>query len=294
MTNEKIQDLGSAIKSLARAVEGLERQGESLEAERARLIEYRKTYLIQTAERLLPGVNKIVLASIRSATPGFVTAEIEKAFSSQNKILGIFTRSDYSQTLALLQSRYASYLDETKYGELKAIDAEIERIGARLERLSAEMRELLALLKMLRQADEKKAALPPELRGQVDRLSSEISRHKSSSRTSAQYSSADEQQDDYSDLLIYLATDFPTSVRTLMLSSIENIQCSAGSARSNTDVIGGDSGGYTNTDTIGPSSNSFTNEGISPGVAVGATVGVAAAAVTGAAIATDDSLGNFS
>lgn len=298
MSNQYNQDVSGAIASLSRAVEGMERQCAALDVERSDIVRERKTYLVQTAGCLLPTVTKPVLANLRVTTPGFVTTEIEKAFRSQEKFLGLFTRSGYGQTLDLLQSQYASYLDEAKYGDLKSIDHELASIAMKIERLWASHKEMLELLKLMKQADAKKASLPEALRTQVSSISSAINKHKSSpasqKRTTQQYSTPASQQDDYSDLLIYLATDFPTSVRTMMLSSIENTPAVAETTRTNTDSFGGNGGGYSNTDTI-ESGGSFSNDtGISAGAVIGAGVGVAAAAVTGAVIATDDSLGLFS
>lgn len=297
MSNQYNQDVNGAIASLSRAVEGMERQCAALDVERSDLTRERKSYVVKAAERLLPAVTKQVLANLQISTPGFVSYGIEKAFRSQEKLLGLFTRSGYAQTLSLLQSQYASYLDENKHGDLKSIDAELANIAMKLERLWANHKELLELLKLMKQADAKKGNLPEALREKVVGISSVINKRKSpsvaQSRTSPQYSSTVSQQDDYSDLLIYLATDFPTSARTLLLSSIQSIPEVTETTRSNTDTFGG-GGGYSNTDTI-EGGGSFSNDpGISPGAVTGAVIGVGAAAVAGVAIATDDSLGRFS
>lgn len=280
------QDLRVATVTLFRSGDEMESRVTALERKRSGIIRDRQAYLTETAERLLPAVNSAVLSSLRLATPGFITVEIEAAFKSQKKILGFYRRGNYNQALSLLQAQFASYLDQTKYGDLKSFDIEITRVSAQIDQLSVEMKEMLAMLRMLSHADVKRGALPDTLRRQVEGLSSKISKHKASKPRAT--------SDDYSDLLIYLATDFPSSVRTLMLSSIENVQVNTESTRSNVQTFGGEAGGYSNTDII-ESSSSFSNDsGISAGAAVGVGIGVAAAAVTGAVIATDDSKGMFS
>lgn len=298
MSNQYNEDVAGSIASLSRAVEGMERQCAALDLERSDLTRDRKKYLVQTAERLLPAVTSQVLESLRFSTPGFVSSEIEKAFRSQKKFLGLFTRSGYGHTLSLLQSQFASYLDETRHGELKSMDAELASIAMKIERLWSNHKELLEILKLMKQADAKKGNLPEALRDKVVAISSVINNRKplsaTQSRPSPQYPSVVVQQDDYSDLLVYLATDFPTSARTLLLSSIQSIPAvTETTTRTNTDSFGG-GGGYSNTDTIEGGGSFSSDTGISAGAVTGAVVGVGVAAVAGVAIATDDSLGRYS
>lgn len=308
MSNEYGQDVSEAITSLSRAILDIERQSADLEAERADLTRKRKNTLSQTIERLLPAVTATVLCDLRVAVPGFVDASVEKAFKPQNKMFGIFRRSGNDQTLTSLQARLASYLDENKFGDLKNLDAEQAALLVRIYRLWRNQKEMLDILKMMKHAEQKKTFLSADLSTRVSAISARIKQHETSCRRTGSardkcddYSDANSSsREDGSDLLLYLATDFPTSVRTAMLSAIQstsNIVAPGSpveSTRTNTNVFGGDDGGYSNTDVI-HSSSGFTNDhGMSAGAIIGAGVGVAAAAVAGLSIATDDSLGRFS
>lgn len=304
MSNGYNQDLDAAIASLSRAVEGMEQRCAALDVERSSLNRDRKAYLTQTAASLLPEISKQVLANLRTTKPRFVTVEVEKAFKSKAKFLGLFARSGYGQTLAQLQSRLASHLDETKHGELKQIDMELADIVEQIEGLLAKNKDTLDLLKIMEQARQKKVVLPTELSEKVSNIASMASKRRPAhsvpsnrrqSSTSHTYNSSAGVVDDYTDLMIYLATDFPTSLRTLMLSSIENHQVTTETVRSNSDSFGGNGGGgYTSTDSIQSDSSYSNDSGASAAAVVSAGVGVAAVAVAGVAIATDDSLGFFS
>jgi hypothetical protein len=319
MSSTPNQDIDKAIASLAEAGSALAHQCEVLEQERRGLEIDRKDYLVKTAASMLPAVTKAVLADLRIAKPLFVTADIEKAFRSQRKFLGIFTRSDYSQVLNLLQSRLASHLDEGKHGDLKRSDVKIASISARLEELWGKHAHIIEIISLMQQARSRDVVLPKDLQAKVARISSignqgSVKKASASRRESAshapQYSARG--LDDYNDLITYVATDFPVSVRTLMLSAIDNYQAPSPASvpaastttqsapvqaptRSNVESFGGDGqSGYSSGDSI-HSSGSYSNDAVIPAsTVVGVGAGIAAGAVAGVAIATDDSLGRFS
>lgn len=297
MTTANTTDLVAAIASLSGALETVERMSGAHDEEIAKLNTERKTYLAKAAGDLLPAINKRVLADLHLAKAPFVTAEILKAFKDNRKFLGIFAGPGYDHALSMLQTRLASYLDETKHGDLKAKDAKIAELSQRIEHLRAQGKETRELLKLLDQALKKSLPLPPQVTEHVGKIANSYRarQKKSAHYTSGQSRTSHPTQvqvheiDDYNDVMMYMATGFPTSTRTLLWdllqtqqeSTVEIIRGGGGSFGG-----GGASGDWSSSNTPDATgSQDFGSSAASSAMAVGA--GVAAVAVGSVVIAND-------
>ncbi|MBI6882525.1 hypothetical protein [Pseudomonas putida] len=323
MSNKHEENLSEAIAALTRAAQGIQNRCMAVEDEKSSLNRERKSYLADSVRSVLPDVTMLVLKNLRIAHPDFVTPEVEKAFKSQRKFLWIFQRPGRESVLAQLQTRAASYLDEIQYGNLKQIDAELHSKELLLKKLWQNYQETFDLVQLLTKAAQKQASLPDDVRQKLSSVAGSIFRHDSTSASAIRAKKASHQNfssssgntstpvhssadvDGYDDLLIYLATDFPVSARTLMLSAIESQRVesvSSAPARHSADSFGGESGNYRSADPIESSGTHHHDGGgfgggTAAGLGIGVGLGVAGAAVAGVVgseIATDDRLGNFS
>lgn len=298
MTTANTTDLVAAIASLSGALDTVERISGAHDEEIAKLNTERKTYLAKAAGDLLPAINKRVLADLHLAKAPFVTAEILKAFKDNRKFLGIFAGPGYDHALSMLQTRLASYLDETKHGDLKAKDAKIAELSQRIEHLRAQGKETRELLKLLDQALKKSLPLPPQVTEHVTKMATNYraSQQKAARNTAPGITRVPnygpirtEEVFDYNDVMMYMATGFPTSTRTLLWDMLH-----AQEERTAEIIRGGGGsfgGGGANGDWSSPNTpdatggQDFGNSAASSAMAVGA--GVAAVAVGSVVIAND-------
>ncbi|WP_273822535.1 hypothetical protein [Pseudomonas asplenii] len=304
-------DLDDAIAELSDVLATLEQRARDNERAIDKLARQRKAYLTQVTYDLLPKLSGGVLARLREQVPGFVTLQVQESFDSQRKFLGLFASRDYAHTLALLQTRLASHLDQLQYAGLCERDDEIGQVAAQRDGLQAQRKATGELLTLLRQARQQGAPLPPQVQEQVRHLAS-LARaarrdddrpytpdrdYSSSSRYAnepGRTTTVDDRlpgsRDNPLDLLIYWATDVTTSLRTLVLDTVEE-------AKRDVEAFGRELSGEPNESGPAESRDSGSSPSSSVGdsvVPVAVAAGVTAAAVTGAVIATDDSLGLFS
>ena len=126
MTNQLSSDLGSAINALSSIMETIERRIDALDESAGQLTRARRTYLTSAAATMLPAISKGTLRCLHEVVPDFVTAEVEARIRRNFKVLGLFARSGYNQTLTQLQTRLASFLDGKKHGEVANFDARLK------------------------------------------------------------------------------------------------------------------------------------------------------------------------
>lgn len=299
MTTANNSDLVAAISSLSRTLETIERVSSAHDEEIATLNTERKAYLAKAAGDLLPAINKRVLADLHLAKANFVTAEILKAFKENRMFLGIFEGSGYRHALSMLQTRLASYLDETKHGDLKAKDAKIADLSQRIEHLRAQGKETRELLKLLDQALKKSLPLPQQVTEHVTKIAAT---YRARQQKDAHYSSQGgyrvsnsspvrvEEIDDYNDVMMYMATGFPTSTRTLLWDMIQTQQeTTVETIRGGGGSFGGAGadGGWSSPDSNTPDATSGADMGGSASAAMAVGAGVAAVAVGGVVMAND-------
>jgi vacuolar-type H+-ATPase subunit I/STV1 len=298
MTTANHNDTQAAIASLSRALETVERISGVHEAHIQEIDAKRKAYLVQTAGEMLPAINKRVLQDLRARKRLFVTREVEKAFAENRKFLGFFATAKYHQALSMLQTRLASHLDETKHGDLEAMDAKIAELTDKIEHLRAQGKETRELLKLLQQALKKDLDLPAYVKDHVSKIAQSY-RARRSNATQATGSSSRftpshtqplqvDEIDDYNDVMMYMETGFPTSTRTLLWDMIQTQQeATVESIRGGGGSFGGGgaSADWSPTDTQDGSS-SMDAGGSAAGITA-AGAGIAAVAVGGVVAATD-------
>lgn len=304
-------DLDDAIAELTDVLATLEQRAQHNERAIDKLARQRKAYLTQVTYDLLPKLSSGVLAKLREQVPGFVTLQVQESFDSQRKFLGLFASKDYAQTLALLQTRLASHLDQLQYAGLRERDGKIGQVSAQREGLQAQRKATGELLALLRQARQQGTPLPPEVQEQVkhlatlaraarrdddrsyvpDRDYTSSSRHANEPSRTAVDDRVPEHRDNPLDLLVYWATDMTTSLRTLVIDTVEEAKRDVEALRREVSGEPEESRAAAEQGPSGSSQSSSVGDSVVP-VAVAA--GVTAAAVTGAVIATDDSLGLFS
>jgi hypothetical protein len=310
-TNNK--DLDEAVSALSRAAEAIERRIDATDETIKDVTRQRKTYLTETVERLLPAVSGSVLKLLREEVPAFVTSAVKEGFADNEKIFGLFAGKAYRQKLALLQTRLASYLDQAKYGQLRAMDVDLSQLAAQKTSLNKQSSETRELLKLMQQARKSTAPIPVQLREQITQINKTVraghvpahkrpSAHVSSFSSSSSNYATGRTSDD--DLLLYMVTGIPTSMRTLLIDVVTE---PARQVETETEVFRGQGGGFggggassdysTSQDSDSfqsPSDNSGSASLASAASMAGAAVLGGVAAVEIANIATDDSLGRFS
>jgi hypothetical protein len=298
MSTANHNDTQAAIASLSRALETVERLSGVHEAHIQEIDAKRKAYLVQTAGEMLPAINSRVLQDLRTRKRAFVTRDVEKAFSDNGKFLGLFAGAGYRHALSMLQTRLASYLDETKHGDLQAMDAKIAELTDKIEHLRVQGKETRELLKLLQQALKKDLELPAYVKDHVSKIAEKYRARRSNTTqatgASSRFTPSSTQPlqvdeiDDYNDVMMYMATGFPTSTRTLLWDMIQTQQeATVEAIRGGGGSFGG-GGASGDWSTPGTSDNSNTMDtgGSAAGItAVGA--GVAAVAVGGVVAATD-------
>ncbi len=297
-------DLDDAIVELTDVLDTLEQRAQDNERAVDKLARQRKAYLTQVTYDLLPKLSSGVLAKLRAQVPGFVTLQVQESFDSQRKFLGLFASKDYAHTLALLQTRLAN-------AGLRERDNEIGQVSAQREELQAQRKATGELLALLQQARQQGTPLPPQVQEQVrhlaslaraarkddDRLYVPDRDYTSSSRYANEpnRTTVDDRvpvsRDNPLDLLIYWATDVSTSLRTLVIDTVQEAKHDVEALRREVTGEPNESRAAAEPGDSGSSPSSSGGDSVVP-VAVAA--GVTAAAVTGAVIATDDSLGLFS
>ncbi|NWB29771.1 hypothetical protein [Pseudomonas gingeri] len=312
MNDLRDPDLDDAIAELGNVLETLEQRAEASERALGKLARQRKAYLSQVTYDLLPKLSSVVLARLREQVPGFVTLQVQESFDTQRKFLGLFASKDYAHTLALLQTRLASHLDQLQHAGLRERNDEIAQVSAQREGLQFQRQATGELLALLQQARRQGTPLPPQVQEQVRHLATLAraarrnddrtdfmdrdyrdysSRHANDPSRTTVDERGPEQRDNPLDLLIYWATDMSTSLRTLVIDTVEGARREVDEVRREFSSEPNESRAATESGAAGSSQSSSAADSLVPAAVA---VGVTAAAVTGAVIATDDSLGLFS
>ncbi len=293
MTDAHQTDLELVLAAIAESTRAAERKSERINGQIQRLRDRRSSYLLGTAATLLPDINARVLQALRSEVPGFASQTVVDCFQTNHKIFGVFKGADYRSTLAMLRTRLANHLDRTRYGGLPRIDAEIERTNAELDahiaQSTASAEQSAELLTLLGQVKAKKVPLPAQTEAQISRIA-DVARKRTTLDSRRQLTSpmssrqqfvgsdkAPSGSDDF-DLWLYMATDVPTSLRTLLLSAINSHHHGMP-----TDSQGQFSGAGTSGNWGGDGPDQRASD-----------AAAAATGLEGLAISTDDSLGRYS
>lgn len=299
MTDAHQTDLELVLFAITESTRAAERKGERIDSQIRKLRLTRSTYLVDTAATLLPAINTKTLQALREEAPGFVSQTVVDSFSVNHKFLWIFKGGEYRSTLAMLRTRLANHLDRIKYGDLVRFDAEIERMSAELDAHNAQSKasaeQSAELLRLLGQVKARKVPLPAQAEAQIrkiadvarERTASNARRQQTGSMPSKQQfvgSSNNSGGSDDFDLWLYMATDIPTSLRTLLLSAI-NTHHHGMPTDSQGQFSGAGASGNWGDD--GPAQSDSTAQD-------SAAAATAATALEGLAISTDDSLGRFS
>lgn len=302
-------DFSGAADTLAQAQEVMQRRRDELASQISLLTSRRKAYLASTVADLLPTMSPAVLENLLRTVPTFVTASVADAFQSHRKFLGVFARAGHKQALHLLQTRLAAHLDQAKFGGLKQIDQELSELTADRSQLDAQIHKALDLLGLMHQAGKQKIQLPAEASAAVAEiarvgrsgpaLSSGSPRSGArSSHTSSFASTTSSSSSDNSDLWIYYLTDLPTSMRTLLISSIDEQRVNEAVARRHTEIekVSEEAAPARSSDWISDTERSFSDTQSMVCTAETVERDMAGAAMAAAAftIATDDRLGFFS
>lgn len=318
MSAVKNSDTLVAIESLSILMKHLERKSGIIEDHIAEMNIERKNFLTKSAANLLSDINNTVFKYLNENHPGFISQEIKEAFASNGKFLGIFCGSRYKSILMMLRTRFACYLDETKFGYLKGLDIKINDRSFIYEDLQLKLKDAGDLLRLLKKSSKDNVPLPEIAREAVGKVA-ELHRSRKDNKPNSQSSrhrdegSANDYDDEtYLDLMIYVGTGFPTSTRTLMIEAIlSSEESSSEPVRRN--ETSRDPHSYSTDDSFGghndtqhSTSDAFGGSGVAMAAGAGiASVGVGAAVVEAGsafsspssesgAIATDDSLGMYS
>lgn len=220
-------DAVAAIAALSRSVESIEHRLDLLTDAIAERTKARRNYILSTAACFFGkrSLNVAVLGQLRSYFPGFVTADVQKAFELNRKVLGLFKPSGHDRALEQIQTKLASFLDHSKYGNLPAMDAELAQMLGEQSELRDRSRNVTELIKMLGEAKRYSTPLPEEVQAQVGRIAASARERSSQRNTPARTTSAttdcsSPQHTDDFDLWFYLATDIPVSTRTLLADAL--------------------------------------------------------------------------
>jgi hypothetical protein len=198
----------------------------------------RKAYLLSEVGRLLPYISKKILKRIESSMPHFLTPVEYKLFLDNCPFLGIFNRKGTDNALAILQARLSFYLSQYQWGELNVIDKELEINEGMRSKLEEQQSRLLELHELMVNSLAKKVPLPLSVAEEIVRMANESRKESAFSQDTKKYkapisstfltvaphySSSDHNnnQND-TDLWLYMMLDVPTSFRTLLLSSLHN------------------------------------------------------------------------
>jgi hypothetical protein len=301
------QELDSAISALSSAVEAMGRRVIGIDDALSIINANRQDYITKTAEGLLTGINPSVLRALRDEFPQFVTGVVEDSFAKNKKFLGLFATQAYTHTLTLLRTRLASHLDQIKYGDLqnKEMLETIDELITEKRQISAATKDTLDLIKVMQQARSSGVELPPVARDQIHaiakaaRTGGPLKAFPRKARASSTVSSFHSHSSSYAsnndsdfDLLFYIATDIPTSLRTLMIDAISDHQVRREEMGGGGSFGGGGASGDYSTPNDNSGNQGFdggNNSSISDGaVFVGGAALGGAAVVGGAALLMDD------
>lgn len=194
-----------------------------------------KAALAEAATQALPDLTGKVRKQLEQAHPRFFQdTELNLVFMQHKKVLGLFKPAGYADALAALQFQLARYLESTDtFQELalrirklqKARNQTVKRLNdivslydkvADAHRAQAELSQddYERLTQLLRSVPEARKGEPYGNSRSLVRSSKPIVRQANVDVESFDY-------DDDTDLLLWLAADIPTSLRTLALDTLQ-------------------------------------------------------------------------
>lgn len=200
----------------------------------AQLVQRERDYkaaLADAASQTLPDLTGKVLAQLERGHPRFIQdVETRSAFMHYKKILGLFKPAGYADALAALQSQMARYLESTDAFRERA--AQIRKLQNVRNQTAKRLSDIRALHGKAQTAHGTQVELSPENRAQVTRLLSSAPKARAGQPYGASRSFVRNRPvvraegiepigyDDDTDLLLWLAADIPTSLRTLALDTL--------------------------------------------------------------------------
>ena len=240
-------DFVDTVSGLNRSIGAIKGRLKEIGVREGSLRKERAKVLDAGSRQLIPQIHGAVLASLRLQVPGYVDEAVTSAFRRKSKWLGFITPPGYAATLQALRTRLASHLDRSGWGEIRAIDSELQQLAAERAELGARAHDLEALLaklgngqpvavldeatervfadvaKVVRAVKEapgqgkegRPAGGPPGRTGRGAALGAVASLAASSSPH--QHAG-----DGFGDLWLYAFTDIPSSARTLLMSAVQH------------------------------------------------------------------------
>jgi hypothetical protein len=229
MSDAPRRDLEVAIIALSKATAALEWRLEALQQRHCELLGQRQRWLTDTAASLLPSLSSSALSLLENRVADFVTPPIRQHCQQHRKWLGVFAGQDYSQALAVLQTRLASHLDQARWGQLPAFDDELQHLANEQRFIDTAREDGSQLLQRLRQAHSDGVPLSPALREQVRQIvllskppagvAVDDDERDDSWDWDVDSGSSSSLTDNAADLWVYLTTDLPVSLRTLAIDT---------------------------------------------------------------------------
>ncbi len=280
----------------------------------------RKKSTRELIDKVLPDFSSTTLTALKEFFPAFVEDySVEDIFKANAKFLGLFSGSGAKQNLFLLKTQLSSYIDSKaiKYEFMVTIDSKVADIKERNSKLNKTKTEILDLIDLLVTWNDAGLRLPEaaaKLLGTLIPASDKAraDNYAKKAQRDAFYSTrnpvVNQSYSQYvvdtsdTDVWLYLFTDVPTSLRTLL---IDNLVDSLAELRASQQQSEPDNSENSDTqknvcgdaDSDNRSLDNSNDTGL--GIAESVTMGIGAATGAGLLfealpIATDDSLGYFS
>ena len=220
MINTTKNDLDETIENLTAVLHSFQERRNNLDLELDLLIQERRNFIDDLSTKLLPSLSNDVYENLDEKVPSFIGIVEHDAFKANKRILGIFKPSTYNDTLYNLRMRLKAHLDQnqdTTFFNLSSLNLNVGKLKSDIAVVDRNMSELLGSISELQGSRKNKTSISPK---GIKKLKDESTRYvKSLQVRSGRPLSQSTNADNDSDLLIYLATDIPTSLRTLMLDA---------------------------------------------------------------------------
>jgi len=285
-------DLDGALAAIAKAIESMSSRQVIISNEISALCRRKRERLDARVEFLLPDISSDTMVRLKAEVPTFASdSKVVAAFVQNKRIFGIFKTARYDETLALLRTQLKLFVE--RQGLVKEDDQAILQVESVRSALLLQQSSAHEMLSLLERARSKQARLRAETAASINMLASRgrMMGSNASPRalpqvkrvSSGPKSATSSSKDDGDDIWLWMMTDIPTSLRTMVLAALSDHH--SASPTDDLPPIESGSGGVFG-------GGGATGDFIAP-VAV-AILGAGAAAATAASIATDDSLGAFS
>lgn len=220
VTQNEVRALSKLVEQLGETVWALGQQLSGMDSK------YKKE-LAQAAATALPEVSNKVRAQLEREHPQFMSdPAVRESFQQHKKVLGWFKPSGYAEALAMLQARMAQHLESSEAFKRQA--AEYRRISELRNRTALQLRSLKELEATVRALYQKNVPvdslthrrLGTLLNGPAKKERVPVTYSGSTYRGFTSTKDVGVDTDDVSDLLIWLSTETPVSLRTLMLDAM--------------------------------------------------------------------------